>query len=205
MSSYIASANGKANPSLVERYLKGSSTRAASTNCVRDCVDVLLRYHCVSDTAVQQAVHAIHARYTEAMLDPRSIAVDVGCSLSALDVAFKRQMGCTVTEYVRAIRLQRAGLLLATTGKTVKEVWVDVGYNHASNFNHDFKRRFHVSPRRFRAFSIRPLAQLHYESTLMTKFKEAAPPGATSVLIVDDDEATRTMLTTYLRAERSPH
>jgi CheY-like chemotaxis protein len=110
-------------------------------------------------------------------------------------------MGCTITEHLRGVRLQRAALLLVTTHKIIKEVWAEVGYNHPSNFDHDFKRRFGMSPREFRAGSIRPVAQRHYGIAKTTSLSASEMSSAEpwSVLIVDDDETTRWTLETHLR------
>jgi AraC-like DNA-binding protein/CheY-like chemotaxis protein len=120
--------------------------------------------------------------------------------LSTLDVAFKRDMGCTITDHLRGVRLERAALLLVTTHKTIKEIWAEVGFNHASNFDHEFRRRFGMCPREFRAGSIRPAAQRHFGVLKTRSLSVSAVSSAQprSVLIVDDDETTRWTLETHL-------
>jgi AraC-like DNA-binding protein/CheY-like chemotaxis protein len=186
-------------PSLVDRYLANDSTPEGSVAHFMTCVRDLLRYRCISNSAVQQAVAIIGARYADSSCDPRTIAETVGVRLSTLDAAFKRQMACTSTEYIRRVRLERSAILLVTTNKTIKEVWAEIGYNHPSNFDHDFKRRFGRSPRELRAGSIRSTAQSHYEATTPAGDEDDDRPiYPTSVLIVDDDECTRWTLSTYL-------
>jgi AraC-like DNA-binding protein/CheY-like chemotaxis protein len=197
-------------PSLVDRYLASASTPEGSLAHFDACVRDFLRFRCINNGAVQQAVELIGTRYAEPSLDPRTIADAVGLRLSTLDVTFKRQMGCTISEYVREIRLERSALLLVTTSKSIKEIWVEVGYNHPSNFDHEFKRRFGMNPRDFRSTSILPVAQRHYG--MMTKriqsqprtleFDPSAPgPDSIKVLIVDDDDCTRRTLSSYLHAQ----
>jgi AraC-like DNA-binding protein/CheY-like chemotaxis protein len=190
-------------PSLVDRYLAAASTPELSLAHFATCVQDFLRFRCIGNGAVQQAVDVIDAHYAEPSLDPRTIANAVGLRLSTLDVVFKRELGCTITEYVREMRLERSAQLLITTNKTVKEIWVGVGYNHPSNFDHEFKRRFGVSPREFRARSIRPVAQRHYgETKHRIKEQPGVPvPNNRRVLIVDDDECTRWTLSTHLNAK----
>jgi AraC-like DNA-binding protein len=187
-------------PSLVDRYLSRAATPDGSLHHFTTCVEELLRYRCISNGAVQQAIHVIGSRYRESSLGPRAIADAVSLRLSTLDVAFKRDMGCTITEHLRGVRLERAALLLVTTHKTIKEIWAEVGYNHASNFDHEFRRRFGMSPREFRAGSIRPAAQRHYGVAKMTSLSVPAVSSARpkSVLIVDNDETTRWTLATHL-------
>jgi AraC-like DNA-binding protein/CheY-like chemotaxis protein len=193
---------GRRIPSLVDRYLASTSTPDGSLGQFTRCVEDLLRYSCIVDGTVQQAVDVISARFAEPSLNPRTIAESVGARLSTLDVAFKREMACTITEYVRGVRLERAAKLLVTTNRTIKEIWAEMGYNHASNFDHDFKRRFGVSPREFRAKSIRPLAQKHFHAARRspTDTGRVARPVA-NLLVIDDDECTRSTLSTSLSRE----
>jgi AraC-like DNA-binding protein len=187
-------------PSLVDRYLTRAATPDGSLHHFATCVGDFLRYRCISNGAVQQAIDIIGSGYRDSSLGPRAIADAVGQRLSTLDVAFKRGMGCTITDHLRGVRLERAARLLATTHKTIKEIWADVGYNHASNFDHEFRRRFGMSPRQFRAGSIRPAAQRHYGAAKTRSPGVSAVSSAQprSVLIVDDDETTRWTLETHL-------
>jgi len=125
--------------------------------------------------------------------------------LETLDVKFKRHAGMTVSERIRRTRLDAAAVLLATTDKAVKEVWVQVGYNNHSNFDHDFKRRFQSTPRGYRRSTIRPAAQEilgeRRHAAARTAQVENASANNGRVLIVDDDESTRTTLATWLRLQ----
>jgi AraC-like DNA-binding protein/CheY-like chemotaxis protein len=187
-------------PSLVDRYLARAATPDGSLNHFTTCVEELLRYRCVSNGAVQQAIDIIDSRYSESSLDPRAIADALSLRLSTLDVAFRRDMGYTITEHLRGVRLSRAALLLVTTHKSIKEIWAEVGYNHASNFDHEFKRRFGKSPREFRAGSIRPAAQRHYGVAKTSSLSASAVPlpQPWRVLVVDHDEKTRRALEIHL-------
>jgi AraC-like DNA-binding protein len=193
--------SGQRIPSLVEQYLAGASAPDEALAHFTACVAHLLRHRGIQHGAVQQAVEIIHRRLGESALNPRSVAEEAGVQLSTLDVAFKRQMSCTPTEYIRAVRLERSVVLLTTTGNPIKQVWTEVGYNHPSNFNHDFKRRFGLSPTDLRARAIRPVAQLGYGAAPkhITDDGPAAADNGTSVLIVDNDECTRSHVGGYLR------
>jgi AraC-like DNA-binding protein/CheY-like chemotaxis protein len=187
-------------PSLVDRYLAKALTPEESLSHFATCVEDLLRYRCITNGAVQQAVDIIGSRYSESSLDPRTVAEAMSLRLSTLDVAFKREMGCTMTEHIRAVRLERAALLLVTTDKSIKEIWAGVGYNHPSNFDHEFKRRFGLTPRQFRVNSVRPAARLHYGVGKRSTRHDTvvSPPLRRHVLIVDDDDTTRATLGTHL-------
>jgi AraC-like DNA-binding protein len=139
-------------PSLVTRYLRRCDPRDSVSRfqvCVRD----MLRSLGIGDPRVQQALGIIEKRHGNAALTQREVALAVGLSPSTFSMQFGRLTGLTFSEYVRSRRLAAAATLLATSTLAIKEIWASVGYNHASNFDHDFKRRFGQTPRAYRAGS----------------------------------------------------
>lgn len=190
-------------PSLVERYL---SSPYAPEHCVArfvTCLETLLRHHAITDGSVHEAIEYIRTSFTDANLDPQAVARFVNVRLPTLDAAFGRQMHCTITQYIRDVRLEHAAFQLVTTHRSIKEIWAANGYNHHSNFDHDFKPRFGLSPRKFRERAILPLARRHYRAGHEQNVSPSASPisANASVLIIDDDEGTRDTLDMYLRLE----
>jgi CheY-like chemotaxis protein/AraC-like DNA-binding protein len=188
-------------PSLVDRYLASAATPADGLVTFCKCVEDLIRYRCVSNGSVQQAISIVSTRYAEPTCTPQFVAQSVQISLSTLCVVFKRELGRTLREHIRDVRLDRAAVLLTSTNKSIKEVWAEVGYNHPSNFDHDFKKVFHLTPREYRARALRPIAQEHY-STPASRIQTIAPaPSSTTVLIVDDDECSSETIGRFLQME----
>lgn len=64
--------------------------------------------------------------------------------------SFKRHLRQTPTEYVNSLRLERAASLLATTESPVYWIAEEVGFSNLSHFHHLYKRRFGVSPAKYR-------------------------------------------------------
>ncbi|MCR2804593.1 AraC family transcriptional regulator [Paenibacillus soyae] len=64
---------------------------------------------------------------------------------------FKELTGRTVTEYVTAMRLDKADHLLRTTKLTVSEIAAETGFNDIYYFSRTFKKHKLVSPSRVRA------------------------------------------------------
>jgi AraC-like DNA-binding protein len=185
-------------PSLVERYM---STGREFHDCLArfsECVRQVLRYRGIGDAAVQQAIAVIESHYNDSGLTQQFVARTVGLRPAALSEAFKRQTDSTFGEYLRNIRLDHAATLLVTTAKSIKEVWSHVGYNHPSNFDHDFKRRFADAPREYRARAIRPELPERYID-LQEAVEASSGARRETVAIVDDDEGTRTTIGRYLQ------
>jgi AraC-like DNA-binding protein/CheY-like chemotaxis protein len=192
-------------PRLIDRYLATAFTPVDCLSRFSECVKDCLRYHCITNGSVQEALSFLATRYADPQCTPQLVAESLGMRLPTLDVLFKQQTGGTLTEHLRHLRVERAAILLATTNMSVKEVWAEVGYNHHSNFDHDFKRRFQCPPREYRARAQRPVARTLLGEDADER-EDAAGRGPAendkeTVLIVDDDDLTRATLSIYLRGE----
>jgi AraC-like DNA-binding protein len=78
------------------------------------------------------------------------LAQDVGLRRSRLDELFKQQFGLSLGDYIRERRLKLAVKLLASSEKEIKQIAADVGYCHTSSFMRFFKRKFGMTPGRYR-------------------------------------------------------
>lgn len=56
----------------------------------------------------------------------------------------------TFSAFVQELRLQKAARLLTETSDAVTEICYECGYNNVSNFNRQFFKRYHVSPREYK-------------------------------------------------------
>lgn len=190
-------------PTMVERYLAADAKRSAMLTRFRECVEDVLRYRGIGDPIVQRAIAVIDARYMDSHLTAKLIAEMVGTRPERLAAAFNRQTGMNVTEYLRQVRLDRAAASLVTTDKTIKEVWVAVGYSHAANFDHDFLERFGESPRRYRTRGIRsqPLSVDASCESGVPGYPARRVTSRGSVLIIDDDLGTRETVGRFLNLQ----
>lgn len=80
----------------------------------------------------------------------RQIAGHVTVSRNYLSTLFRKQCGCTITEYIHRVRMQRAELLLLAGGHTISEVAYMVGYQNYRDFYRNFVKYTNTSPKRFR-------------------------------------------------------
>ena len=63
------------------------------------------------------------------------ISRQVGCSPFYLSRIFSREMGMTIPQYLRKLRMERAGELLRSGKFNVTEAALEVGYNSLSHFS----------------------------------------------------------------------
>lgn len=64
--------------------------------------------------------------------------------------AFKRDMGMSLTQYIRKVRLDNAKRLLANTTASVGNIALNVGYSDANYFTRLFTREVGMTPTEFR-------------------------------------------------------
>jgi AraC family transcriptional regulator len=78
------------------------------------------------------------------------LAESVGVHPVTLARAFRRAYGCTVGEYVRRLRIERAVRRLADTDLPLAEIAVAEGFSDQSHFSNLFRRHTGLSPFQFR-------------------------------------------------------
>lgn len=95
-----------------------------------------------------RAKRVIRARLGDSELTIASVAKQCGISLRYLHQIFRAD-GVTVSEYVKAQRLQKARQLLQTASDntTVTEVCFRCGFSNPSQFSTAFRQAFSASPR----------------------------------------------------------
>lgn len=74
------------------------------------------------------------------------------CGRSAEHVSreFRRHLGCSPTVFVNTLRLEWAAGQLVTTDRTILDIVADCGFENVGHFYSLFRRRFGLSPRRYR-------------------------------------------------------
>jgi AraC family transcriptional regulator, arabinose operon regulatory protein len=75
----------------------------------------------------------------------------VNLSGSRLRHLFKAQTEQTPAQYLKAIRMRKAALLLRTTFLSVKEIMNRVGISNESHFVHEFKKAHGLAPSKYRS------------------------------------------------------
>lgn len=84
------------------------------------------------------------------------LAKSVNLSDSRLRHVFKIETGRSPSEFIKALRMQRAKELCEATFLSIKEIMGSVGIRDPSHFVRDFEKVYGLSPARFRAAYGRP-------------------------------------------------
>ncbi|MDI1477227.1 helix-turn-helix transcriptional regulator [Polyangium sp. y55x31] len=78
------------------------------------------------------------------------VATEAGVHPVYLARMFRRFFGCTPGEYVRRCRIERAALLVRTTGRPLAEIATTCGFVDQSHLTRTFARTFATSPGAYR-------------------------------------------------------
>lgn len=101
------------------------------------------------DRRVRRVVEVLEERW-RIPLRVAELAREVGLCESRLEHLFKEQERISIRDFIQERRLSAAAAMLMATEDRVSVISFYVGYQHVSNFNHAFKRRFGMSPREYR-------------------------------------------------------
>lgn len=78
------------------------------------------------------------------------LAKSAGLSKKYFSRMFRKQVGVSPMEYQLKVRMNFAGFLLEDTGRTIKQIAFDTGYDDQYTFSRQFKKVFNVSPSIYR-------------------------------------------------------
>ncbi|MDF2619346.1 MAG: transcriptional regulator, AraC family [Xanthobacteraceae bacterium] len=90
---------------------------------------------------IVQSLARLRETYGSA-LSVGALAREAGMSVPSYHVHFKALTGSTPIQYVKAMRLHAARLMIARQDRTIAEVAACVGYASPAQFSRDFKRHF---------------------------------------------------------------
>ena len=78
------------------------------------------------------------------------ISAHMGMSVSYTGKLFKKNMGCSISQYLYRLRMERAKALIESTTDRIYEIAEQVGYSDISHFSKKFKEYWGHSPQHFR-------------------------------------------------------
>jgi ligand-binding sensor domain-containing protein/signal transduction histidine kinase/DNA-binding response OmpR family regulator len=98
---------------------------------------------------LEKITHAITERISDPQVGVADIAREVGFSRSQLHRKLKELTGCTISEFVRNIRLKAAAKMLREYRMSISEVSDQVGFSSHAYFTKCFKDYFHLTPAQY--------------------------------------------------------
>lgn len=101
------------------------------------------------DYRIEELLTKIHSDFSPTS-NIKQLAESVGVSVSHLQHLFKKEVGQSLTKYIKDLRLQRVRELLETTHLSLKEIRLKIGWKRKAHFFRDFKQKFGSTPLEYR-------------------------------------------------------
>ncbi|MFV0313973.1 MAG: response regulator [Anaerotignum sp.] len=99
---------------------------------------------------IREAKRYIEENYTNSELSLETISTHLHMSTTYFSTVFKREVGESYTSYLTGVRLEQATRLLKDTDDKTYSIAAKVGYDEPNYFSYVFKKRYGVSPNKFR-------------------------------------------------------
>jgi AraC family transcriptional regulator len=90
----------------------------------------------------------VHAHFTES-LTVAQVAAAAGVHPAHLTRSFRQQLGCTLGDYIRRLRIEFASHLLLTSATPLSQVALETGFSDQSHFTRTFKSITGMTPTEF--------------------------------------------------------
>ncbi len=99
---------------------------------------------------ISHALAIIDEGFADADFKREKLAEGINLEINYLSVLFKKEVGCTIGEYLQQKRIKTAKTLLKETNLSVKEIAAKVGYADAAYFARRFKKETDLTPSDYR-------------------------------------------------------
>lgn len=125
------------------------SLRQWAVRTVEIGIDYMLA-HTTSGSEVVRKLQKYIQEHLDSDLSRDDLAAHVHLNAAYLSRIFKKEMGCSISDYIIRERMNKAKLLLEHTNQKVSAVAESVGYLHFAHFTKMFKKATGCSPQDYR-------------------------------------------------------
>ena len=130
------------NEDTLETWLLETSLRL-SANLIEEREDT-------TQNLIRSAKKYIYENYSNSELSLEMICGFLHISATYFSTIFKREVGESYTTYLTGIRMEKASELLSTTQEKTYVIAKAVGYEESNYFGYVFKKKYGVSPNKYR-------------------------------------------------------
>lgn len=95
-------------------------------------------------------VSYVDENYTNPNLSLKMLSAEFGITVSYISKIFKEQFGTNFSDYISAKRIEKAQELLRTTGLSISDIAIQLGYVDSSIFIKNFKKNTGITPGTYR-------------------------------------------------------
>lgn len=121
-----------------------------STTCFSVSACIVNERKGTERTIVREAKKYIEENYQNSNLSLEKLCNYLHISTAYFSTVFKKEEGESYTSYLTGIRMEKAAELLKTTDEKTYAIAARVGYDEPNYFSYVFKKRYGVSPNKFR-------------------------------------------------------
>ncbi len=118
-----------------------------NSNAINDLFNYC--YHLIVENTLSKSIEYIDDHFYE-NIDLKTLADIEHYNVNYYGEWFKNNMGLTVTEYIKKLRIKKAKDLLVNTDLSILEIAQMIGYEHNSSFTRVFRKFEQISPAEFR-------------------------------------------------------
>ncbi|WP_078435051.1 helix-turn-helix domain-containing protein [Metabacillus halosaccharovorans] len=101
------------------------------------------------DSRIEEVLHILSKQMKDS-ISINKLAKSVNLSPSRLSHLFKENVGHSILDTLKQMRLNQAALLLEHTDRSASEIAYEVGYQNYNYFAIHFRKRYGVSPREYK-------------------------------------------------------
>ncbi|WP_028562972.1 AraC family transcriptional regulator [Paenibacillus pinihumi] len=100
---------------------------------------------------IERAIGCMNKRYPDVRLSNEEISKYAGVTPNHLSYLFKNQLGISVYNYLKHVRIEQSKLRILQGDKTITEVAEEVGFSSIHLFSRSFKESVGITPSKFAA------------------------------------------------------